>query len=688
MKFKPLRYLILPLFLFTKISLCLDKSPSITTSGEICALTHSLNPGLNCNSAGCLNVPQNNTKSTNPPLLYIRGLKQDPAPRTEDLFTSQYNLGKLNQIVFATASSDIKISKKDLQCLQDLNTAKKIDVASHSGGYIGLEKNSDALKGNVNKLYLLDNFYNPEAVKNSVLTINPDQCSGFTTSHNLQRYNQISSNIKKCTINQDTGHVTGVIKTLSKKENLYSSNDTSRAIASEPVPRGGTSLAKTSSHGQGPTQETLSVSTPETNFDEYTKNLSDAQDYSKRNNNQRSKDNLLAFHENVTDQYIHRSVQSLGCSNFKDALLFNGSRLASLNLNEASKKNIILGDSKKLGLLSRLNHNIVGWCRNTQGLKGKAANECEEKVFSILKDFSENFYKNNSSYQRIKQISQDPNSDLSKKISELERFLNSKNIKCNREESLNVFSIKNEKAKPSGKYSDKPPRDSLLKAKIIRAARETVKLSKEESVKARNGLSSNSSRGVFGRMRDKISSIFAGKEGDVIDSDLIDPHNNYENARSRSLCYRYTHIALASAGLTDKWLVRPPGYAKDATRDFIPNLKKVDGTPYFSEQVSFLKGNGPTVRTDAANKLMLSELSKDKEGVYVVVYDNPSTPGHIGTVFYNEDKKQWEEYSDYMAPVFGQSSRSNGQTYRYGGRASNKIKAIYKLNDDKNGEQS
>jgi hypothetical protein len=94
-------------------------------------------------------------------------------------------------------------------------------------------------------------------------------------------------------------------------------------------------------------------------------------------------------------------------------------------------------------------------------------------------------------------------------------------------------------------------------------------------------------------------------------------------------------------------------------------------------------GGGPQVKSPAANKLLMDNLNRDKQGVYLVVYDNPykKSPGHIATIFYNEDKKQWEEYSDYMAPVQGYSSRKSTYGYHYGGSPTNTIRAIYKLND-------
>jgi hypothetical protein len=709
MKFKSLHYVAVGLFVLKSIGFAQEnKRPALKINGQLCSLISEYSRSEKPNffkcveNVGCLNVPKNyELLSSEEPLLYIRGLKQEPAPTTRDLFYSQYNLGKLNQIVFATASADTSLSNEDIECLKNLSKNNKINVASHSAGHIGLQKNASNLKGKVHSLFLLDNFYDPAGVKTSVSIIQPDQCSGFVTPHNQER---LSSAKPDCKISykQKEEHETAVIKTLSNSStgNIAKSQDNSEVPLITITKTTDYVDRKPAAHGSSQSDRTSTSFSMDTTFLEYAKGLEEAEKFGLKGKSQKNKDKFSALQESVVDQYIHRSVQTLGCAQFDDTLFFNGARLASLRLK--NEGNIILGDSKSVGLLSRLSHNVETWCQLSQKIeKSSSSQTCIKITYKHLKELSEyffNFSQNHPDldssekiYSKLKEEIENKDSILSKNIALLKQTLkdNNLNIRCKKEESLNPFAIKNEKANPSGKYSQKPPRDSSLKAKIIRAARETVKLSKEESLKARNGLSvNNTSRGVFGRLRDKISNLFASKEGDEIDPDILDPHNGYENARSRSLCYRYTHIALASAGLTDKWHVRPPGYAKDATRDFIPNLKKADGSPYFTEQVMFSKGSGPTVRTEAANKLMLNELNKDKQGVYVVVYDNPGNPGHIGTVFYNEDKKQWEEYSDYMAPVFGQSARSGGQSYRYGGRSTNKIKAIYKLNDDKNGERS
>jgi hypothetical protein len=705
MKFKSLSYIALSFFIFKNYGISFEKRPPVNISGELCELTQSLKTGLNCNSAGCLYVPSNYSRaSSESPLLYIRGLKQDPAPTTQALFEGQYNLGKLNQIVFATASADATISKTDIECLKKLSKDNKINTAAHSAGYIGLEKNAEKLKGNVKNLYLLDNFYDPQGVKSSVSKINPDNCTGFVTPHNKNRYLSAKPSCEISQKGSDGEHVSAVIKTLgsgekaiaSKKEAPHSAPVTTTTKRAEAPSR------EPASHAIEPAKENVPPFSLDNNFAEYSSSLSLAQISAEKNKSQ--KDKFSALQEGVVDQYIHRSVQTLGCDNFKNTLFFNGARLAALGLK--NEGNIILGDSKSHGLLSRLSYNVETWCRLSQkNDKESAYQNCVKSIYPELEELSKyffNFSQNNQDldsngiYQNLKQESDNPDSFLAKKVSSIQNKIKANNLsfKCKTEEGLNPFAIKNEKVNPTGKYSSKPPRDSALKAKIIRAARETLKLEEEESKKARDALSvHNTSRGVFGRLRDRISRVFGSREGDEIDPDDLDPHNGYENARSKKKCYRYTHIALASAGLTNRWHVSGNGSARNATEEFIPNLKKEDGSPYFSpiypdetKRKTMKRGDwggGPQVKSPAANKLLMDNLNRDKQGVYLVVYDNPykKSPGHIATIFYNEDKKQWEEYSDYMAPVQGYSSRKSTYGYHYGGSPTNTIRAIYKLND-------
>jgi len=215
MKLKSFFYIFYSLFLF-KITFAQTKKPLVTINGQICRLTKPLKEGLNCNEAGCLNVPAN--YSVQSPLLYIRGLKQSPAATTQQLFNKEYNLGKLNQIVFTTASADTNISNEDIKCLQNLSRENKIDVAAHSAGYIGLEKNASNLSGKVRSLFLLDNFYDPQGIKSSVSKIKAEQCSGFVTPHNRLRFLSINKTMN-CQIDSkksNNDHVPGVIDTLEK----------------------------------------------------------------------------------------------------------------------------------------------------------------------------------------------------------------------------------------------------------------------------------------------------------------------------------------------------------------------------------------------------------------------------------------------------------------------------------------
>jgi hypothetical protein len=155
----------------------------------------SLNPGFNCEafSSGCIFVPGTVTEK---PLIYLRGNIQSnhtPPESTEDLFFGsadgkrEYGLGStgLNRIIFATHGPDVAVTANVIDCMNKLSgTEGKIDVASHSGGYLGLYDSRETLKGRVAKLELLDNFYNSEKITSSISTIGPDSCEGFYTASN------------------------------------------------------------------------------------------------------------------------------------------------------------------------------------------------------------------------------------------------------------------------------------------------------------------------------------------------------------------------------------------------------------------------------------------------------------------------------------------------------------------------
>jgi hypothetical protein len=125
-------------------------------------------------------------------------------------------------------------------------------------------------------------------------------------------------------------------------------------------------------------------------FSEYLKEISEAQNSSAKSKSENKTDKFSAIQEGIVDQFIHCSVQSLGCENFKDSILFNGARLASLRLK--NEGNIILGNPKDCGLLSRLSYNVETWCRINQKLDKNSYERCVKIAFSELKDLSEYFF--------------------------------------------------------------------------------------------------------------------------------------------------------------------------------------------------------------------------------------------------------------------------------------------------------
>ncbi|MEZ4815553.1 MAG: hypothetical protein R3A80_10165 [Bdellovibrionota bacterium] len=178
---------------------------------------------------GCLYVP---SAVTSQPLIYIRGLIQE-SPRsapesTKYLFDSHgtYHLNSVatanSQMILATHSHTTKISSSTLACLKTMNATSKVDVAAHSAGYSGLNASAGVLRGSVNKLSLLDCFYNTEMLLEAYNTIGARHCSGFYTDHTTRSGQSIVSNARSvvsktgCDLESRTGHVSSVRPVLER----------------------------------------------------------------------------------------------------------------------------------------------------------------------------------------------------------------------------------------------------------------------------------------------------------------------------------------------------------------------------------------------------------------------------------------------------------------------------------------
>ncbi|NCN27170.1 hypothetical protein GW915_06290 [bacterium] len=98
---------------------------------------------------------------------------------------------------YILGSSHLCLTMKDLQDLMRASGAKRLVFASHSGGYDGLQKTLNNIRGSeyiekVDRVAMLDNFYRP-SVKNTLSSVFgaerlPHLISGFFTSHNSSRF--------------------------------------------------------------------------------------------------------------------------------------------------------------------------------------------------------------------------------------------------------------------------------------------------------------------------------------------------------------------------------------------------------------------------------------------------------------------------------------------------------------------
>jgi hypothetical protein len=188
--------------------------------------------GLHCAvfPEGCVYVP---TSANGPALVYFRGLIQDsprsPPESTQALFDLNRNYrlkiaaDTKKQILLATHKSTTALSSATLRCLKSLSHNNKVDVASHSGGGVGLSASKNLLEGQVSHLHLLDNFYGRETLRTAVLKIGPSSCSGFYTSHALANLRSISAAKEhdtyqirgsNCVVNKASSHIGQVVPSL------------------------------------------------------------------------------------------------------------------------------------------------------------------------------------------------------------------------------------------------------------------------------------------------------------------------------------------------------------------------------------------------------------------------------------------------------------------------------------------
>lgn len=93
--------------------------------------------------------------------------------------------------VLVTGSSDIAVTQADVEKLQAALGGKfsSVSVAAHSGGYTGLTRSIGTF-GRLERIILLDSFYDDFSAPVSAGIAQGAACTGFYTPHNAARYDK------------------------------------------------------------------------------------------------------------------------------------------------------------------------------------------------------------------------------------------------------------------------------------------------------------------------------------------------------------------------------------------------------------------------------------------------------------------------------------------------------------------
>lgn len=184
--------------------------------------------------AGCYYAPDSALEASMPALLvYFRGHWGQYAgsvPEGKRLASARqafevFGLKKLAEdqgmVVLVTGSSDAAFTNADLAELErELEGGfKRLFLASHSGGYVGLW-NSLSKLARPDRVVMLDNFYFAEGLSKLVAerVDKGTECAGFFTKHNKLRYEKNFKPYASCSVEarDDYGHDGAVSKCLPK----------------------------------------------------------------------------------------------------------------------------------------------------------------------------------------------------------------------------------------------------------------------------------------------------------------------------------------------------------------------------------------------------------------------------------------------------------------------------------------
>lgn len=147
--------------------------------------------------------------------------EKDWQAAAEDLLFEDLALAgiPIESSLFVLGSSHLSLSMEELLTLMDESEATELIFASHSGGYKGMRQTLLPIPLEfweiVSGIWLLDNYYGGAAFagdleRNFGREFLQRNCFGFTTDHNLARFNSSYKSFCPQTLTRGVGHSEGV----------------------------------------------------------------------------------------------------------------------------------------------------------------------------------------------------------------------------------------------------------------------------------------------------------------------------------------------------------------------------------------------------------------------------------------------------------------------------------------------
>lgn len=134
----------------------------------------------------------------------------------------------LTSSVFTTGSSHIGLTMEEMDLILEKANAKYLIFASHSGGWKGLRNTLLPAKVSywekVTGIWLLDNYYSNSTLANDLERnlgngFLKENCYGFVTQHNMERYKASYKRICPKTKTSGVTHSGGVLRCMPWFEN-------------------------------------------------------------------------------------------------------------------------------------------------------------------------------------------------------------------------------------------------------------------------------------------------------------------------------------------------------------------------------------------------------------------------------------------------------------------------------------